>query len=554
MSAEIGFCVTIALTQFLAEYLISGFAIVLPNLFKNYFSVGPGSTGTFWPAALLSLILSASLLIFSRISDMHGGYLPFMFGIIWVAIWTLIPGLSTSLVMLDVSRAMQGLGIAAFMPSTFTMLGSIYKDGPRKNLILGLYGACAPLGFYAGFLVGGALPPDESKWYFFIAAAIALVAGIIGYVSVPHDRTDREGLELKMDWLGAFFITTGLILVAYALTVEPYVDTLDGSRSGFSYPMVLGPLVSGLVCLAVATWVEGWYAVCPLLPFAFFRPRGVKAFSLACLFFYGSFGVWVYNTSEYFNTPSVVGGSGPVAGTTLALWYTPMAVGGIIFCVVGGTIADLVPTKLLLMTSGLAWMGAPLIFAAGPIPLYYWSETLPSMTCATLGIDLTFTISNIFLSSSQPRAYQGVAGAVSSILVNLGMSFSLPISQIVNNAAVARFEMSRAGQSLPDETSAEQAAVWGYRATFMFAASSAALGFIICVLFFRLGSRRSETVVEDEERPNAASSETSTLVDETERRGRWRCRARDDVDGSCADCREVSASMEKHCFEKLYIC
>jgi MFS family permease len=297
-AAEVGFCFTIAMTQLLAEYLISGFAIVLPNLFDAASSEGAGMTGLFWPAALLSLILSAFLLTFARVSDMYGGYGPFMFGLIWLTIWTLIPGFVSSSLLLNVSRANQGLAIAAFTPSTFSMVGSIYPEGPRRNVVLGLYGACAPLGFFAGFLAGGALPEDESKWYFWIASALAFITTVTAYMSVPHDKTDRKRLNLKMDWLGAFLITSGLILLTYALSVQPYANVGDLTRNGFTFVIVYAPLSSGAACIAVAFWVEGWYASCPLLPFEFFKPQGVKAFSVACLFFYGSFGVWLYNSAE----------------------------------------------------------------------------------------------------------------------------------------------------------------------------------------------------------------------------------------------------------------
>lgn len=298
IAAEIGFCFTIAMTQLLAEYLISGFAVVLPNLFDANAEDSAGMTGHFWPAALLSLILSAFLLIFARVSDMYGGYGPFMFGLIWLTIWTLIPGFISSSLLLNISRAMQGLAIAAFTPSTFSMVGSIYPEGPRRNVVLGLYGACAPLGFYAGFLAGGALPATEARWYFWIASALAFITTITAYLSVPYDRTDRKRLNLKMDWLGAFLITSGLILVTYALSVQPYANANDPSMNGFAFTIVYAPLSSGTACLAVAFWVEGWYASCPLLPFEFFKPTGVKPLSIACLFFYGSFGVWLYNSAE----------------------------------------------------------------------------------------------------------------------------------------------------------------------------------------------------------------------------------------------------------------
>ncbi|KAK6434246.1 hypothetical protein LTR95_009574, partial [Oleoguttula sp. CCFEE 5521] len=155
---EAGFCLAIAMTQFLCEYLISGFAIVLPHLLARQHIIGSGSTGAFWPAALLTLLLSAILLIFARVSDMYGGYGPFMFGLFWLAIWTFIPGFYPMGIVLQISRSMQGLALAALNPAVFTMIGSFYEnDKNRRNFVLGLYGACAPVGFYVGFLVGGAL-------------------------------------------------------------------------------------------------------------------------------------------------------------------------------------------------------------------------------------------------------------------------------------------------------------------------------------------------------------------------------------------------------------
>ena len=194
-----------------------------------------------------------------------------------------------------------------------------------------------------------------------------------------------------------------------------------------------------------------------------------------------------------------------VKGITLSLWYTPMAVGGILFCAIGSSLLHIVPIKLLLILSGLAWIGAPLVFAVGPIPLTYWSEVLPSMICSTLGIDLTFTIAAIFLSSSQPLKLQGVAGAVSSILVNLAMSFSLPISLIVKEAATAHVSNDTIGNEV-DST------VWGFRAAFIYGVASAGCGLMVCIFFVKI----SRSVVsgkerkDDEERPKISSSTAST--------------------------------------------
>jgi hypothetical protein len=219
------------------------------------------------------------------------------------------------------------------------------------------------------------------------------------------------------------------------------------------------------------------------------------------------------NLNHSFVSPSVTNNPDKTKGIMLSLWYTPMAVGGIMFCVIGSSLLHIVPIKLLLILSGLAWVGAPLVFAVGPIPLTYWGEVLPSMICGTLGIDLTFTIAAIFLSSSQPLKFQGVAGAVSSILVNLAMSFSLPISLIVKEAAAAHV----LDDTLHNEA---DATVWGFRAAFIYGAVSAGCGLIVCIFFVRI----SRSVVSgrkregDEERPKIPSSTASTCAADDARR------------------------------------
>jgi MFS family permease len=506
ISAEVGFCFTIAMTQFLAEYLITGFAIELPRMVARIgVEDGAGSMGSFWPASLLSLILSATLLIFARISDMYCGYPPFMFGVTWLFIWTSVAGFANSLTLLDIARAMQGLAIAAFIPSTFAMIGGIYSDGPRKNFVLGLYAGFAPLGFFGGFLAAGALPEDSPGWYFWIAAAISFITVITAYLTVPRDGADREAMDLKMDWLGSILITGGLILVAYALAVEPYAGELDSSRSGWTYPMVLGPLISGMFALGAAVYVEGWVATCPLLPFSFFKPRSVKAFSFACLCFYASYGVWLYESAKVFQSPFATGKENGVQGVTLALWYVPTALGGLALCVVGGALLHIVPILMLLLISAVAWIGAPLLLALCPLPMNYWAFVMPSMLCATAGIDLTFTISVVFLSAVQPLKHQGLAGAVSSILVNLAMSFSLSISEIVSIKAQSTITMPDAA-SHQWTSAALRRAHRGSQAALIYAAASAGLGLVVSILFVRISRSRVNTKPADEEQPKEKSS------------------------------------------------
>ena len=71
----------------------------------------------------------------------------------WFSLWSLIAGVSSysgSEVFFIICRAFQGVAAAALVPSALAILGTIYKPGPRKNLVFSLYASGAPIGFTLG--------------------------------------------------------------------------------------------------------------------------------------------------------------------------------------------------------------------------------------------------------------------------------------------------------------------------------------------------------------------------------------------------------------------
>lgn len=124
---------------------------------------------TTWPASAFSLIVASFILVFGRFADMYGGYPIYLAGMIWLVIWSLIAGFSQNLLMLDICRFLQGFGPAAFLPAGMMLLGCNYRPGPRKNIVLSIYGACAPLGFFVGIFFAG-IAGEFGPWgiYFWV--------------------------------------------------------------------------------------------------------------------------------------------------------------------------------------------------------------------------------------------------------------------------------------------------------------------------------------------------------------------------------------------------
>jgi len=245
-----------------------------------------------WPASVFSLVTGAFLLPVGRLADMYGGKIIFVSGLVWFLIWCLVSGFSHNYQMLIVARALAGLGPAAFLPSSVMLLGKTYRPGPRKNLIFGLYGAFAPLGFFFGIIIAGVAAESMTwRWYFFLGTIVLAIVCATSFVTIPRDRGEDRDAGVKMDYLGVATIVPGLLLVVFAIT--------DGAHApnGWATSYIIVTFVLGVLFLAAAMYVEGWVASQPLLPFDLFKPKYMARLIIALFFAYGVFGVFLLYAS-----------------------------------------------------------------------------------------------------------------------------------------------------------------------------------------------------------------------------------------------------------------
>lgn len=325
---ELGFCFSVVMSQALTvlfpnpfaagathsnltkEYFVSGFIVVLPTVSEQLNIPRASQT---WPTAAFSLVVSSFLLIFGRLADMYGGKLVYICGIAWLFIWSIVAANAQNEMMLDFSRALQGLGPAAYLPSSLMLLGSIYRPGPRKNLVFSIYGAMAPLGFYIGIFFAGVTAQFTTwSWFFYIGAILTAITGVVAYFTIPSDTAERKQMKIKMDWLGAVLISAGLILVIFAITDSSHVP--NGCRT----PYIPTLLVVGVIVLGAAAYVEGWVADMPILPADLFKVKYMTPLVIALLFSYGSLGIFLLYGTFYMS--DIMGGT-PLQ---LVAWFTPM--------------------------------------------------------------------------------------------------------------------------------------------------------------------------------------------------------------------------------------
>ena len=448
-AAELAFCYSVIASQFMSvssvaatplkgpnpnqEYFVSGFNLLLPTLIKDL-SIPQASA--IWPASAFALVSAAFFLPCGRLADMYGGYPVYLFGLVWFTVWSIIAGFAQNSLMLDFSRALQGLGPAAFLPSGLMLIGSAYRPGPRKNLVFSIYGAMAPLGFFIGIFVAGATGSFLAfGWYFWIGAMLITTTVLAAIFAIPNDIEERKAMGVQMDWLGSISIVSGLVLVIFAITDASHAP--DGWRT----PYIYVTLVVGALLLGIAFYVEGWVAANPLLPFDLFKVPHLPALFVALFFSYGVLGIFLLYGTLYMQ--NVMGGS-PLQ---VAAWYIPAGAGGCLISVFGGYILHLLPGTVLMLLGGGAWVGNSLLFALAPEGANYWAFVFPAMIFATMGIDLVYNVANIFITTSLSQSRQGLAGALINSLLYLGIASLLAFADVIQTAT-ANAGLKRSYQSV----------------------------------------------------------------------------------------------------------
>ncbi|KAI0135241.1 membrane transporter [Daldinia grandis] len=468
---EAGFCISVLGSMMMSEFLVSGFSVLLPVLIED---TGIDPSQRTWPITVFSLVTGSLLLPFGRLVDMFGGYPVYLGGLSWLTLWAIIGGFSRTLPMVLASRALQGVGAAAFLPAGTTLLGTTYRPGPRKNAVFSLYGGCAPLGFFSGIIVAGLTGEFLYwGWFFWIASILLAFLCLMTFFCVPHEW--RRGDWSLMDWWGCLTSVSSLSLLTYAITDASHVE------GHWASPQIIVTFILGLIFLAAFIYVEGWVADSPLLPFDLFSIKYIGPLFLALFMACGCFGIYLFYASFYIQTVL------EVPPLRAALWFSPMAAGGIIIALVAGLTLHRLPGTILLLIAGTGFVICPLLFALIPENPNYWRWVFPAMVCTTIGIDISFNVSGIFITTNVPKHQQGLAGACINGLVYLGISFFLGWADF----AVISRSSSGLGES--------------YKVAFWFAVGCGAGVVLIVLGFIRVGKAKSDLTVDEKAQQREAA-------------------------------------------------
>jgi EmrB/QacA subfamily drug resistance transporter len=427
-----------------------------------------------WVITAYAILFGGFLLLGGRLADLLGRRRLFVAGLALFTVSSLLDGLAWSSGSLIAFRALQGLGAAMLSPAALSILMTTFREGRERNLALGIWGAVSGSGAAAGVLLGGALVSALSwSWIFYVNVPAGVAVMALTPFLLRESRADLG--HRRFDFAGAASITSGLMLLVYAMTRATQHGWATGSTIG---------LLAASAALILAFFVIEARSKAPLLPLRIFRLRTLSASNVGGLLLGGSVFAQFFLLTLYMQ--EVLHYSAIKTG----LAYVGLTLTVIVFAAVAqGLVTRLGVRRVLPAGLGLATV-ALVLFARLPVDGSYWVDLFPAFIISGLGLALAFVPISIGALTGVRESDAGVASGLINTSQQIGGAIGVALATTVATTFTAHYVDSHAGSA----ALSGPALTHGFQIAFVVLAVLAAIGTVLTAVM--LESKPAEPEVE----------------------------------------------------------
>ncbi len=379
--------------------------VALPTLVR---SLDASETQLQWMVDSYILLFAALLLTMGSLGDRFGRRSVLQIGLVIFGVGSCFSAFSQSSNMLIMSRAFMGIGAAAIMPSTLSILTNVFPQEERVRAI-GIWAGASAMGLAFGPILGGWLL-ENFFWgsVFLINVPIAVFALVAGQIILPNGR---DPAAPRLDPLGAALSVVGLISLVYGIIEVPTKGWTSGE-------IIAAFALAAVVLTLFAAWeirIDH-----PMLNLRFFRNRSFTAANATTTLTFFALSSALFFVTQYFQF--VLGYSPLQTGIRLL----PMVVTMLIMSPISPRIAERFGNKPS-VAGGMAITA---------VTMFYFSKTTADSGYSTILISLVFMAVGMFLAmvpatnsimSSLPPGKAGVGSAMNDTTRQVGGALGVAV-------------------------------------------------------------------------------------------------------------------------------
>ena len=370
-----------------------------------------------WVFSIYLLTSAMTTPIFGKMADRIGRKPVMLLGLGVFVVGSLLSGLSQSMIVLIIMRAIQGIGAGAIMPVTFTIIADMYPVEQRAR-ILGLNGSAWGIAAVIAPLLGGFIVDQLSwHWVFVINVPIGLLTMLLTIIFMHEDYVKQNS---PVDYLGSGLLALALMFILIAF------QSLSGAHGLVRFIILL--VVAGV--LLVFFMRREKRAADPVISPDLFKLRTFMIQNIIAALISGV----VMATEVYMPMwmQGILGLSASLGGFVV----TPSSVVWILGSFIAGPmLVRMRPQRVLVIALLVVLAGLGIMLM---LPAYapYWNFLFVSGLLG-LGFGIIITATTVTSQSAVDNSQVGVATSFNTLSRTLGQTLMVSIFGIIFNMTVA---------------------------------------------------------------------------------------------------------------------
>jgi EmrB/QacA subfamily drug resistance transporter len=365
-----------------------------------------------WVASAYLLTYGGFLLLGGRAADLLGRRRLLVAGTSLFGITSLACGLAGGEGVLIGARLAQGVGAALMTPAALSILTTSFHTHGDRVKALGAWGGVGALSGAAGVIFGGVLTTAVSwRWVFFVNLPVVAAILVASFRLIDDERPKAPPLR-DFDTVGAGLVTSGMLLLVYALVNAPTV--------GWGKAQTLGELAGAFALLVLFVFNEQRHRN-PLVPLALFKIKGLWEADVTQILAMAGFYTMFFLVTLYMQ--EVLHYSALHAG----LCYLPVTVGAGGGAGLATFLIPKIGTRPIIVAG--APLGAAGVFWLSRIPVHgtYLPDLLPGIVIMGFGVGFVLVGVQNAANGGVPADKAGLAASLITASFQLGGALGLAI-------------------------------------------------------------------------------------------------------------------------------